>query len=230
TPPGDDDEDYVPSFPAIGSAQRAAPSMASLRPQSNAASMMLPPPLPNRFQGQPNSRKPVRNMAANGLMDSLRSQRSGGLQTPPTITEKPKKPRKKVILEPGHSPLDWARLQRSGYDLRGISTPGFLRITPSELKKHNNQPDDVWTALNGKVYNLSAYLPFHPGGEREALRGAGKDCTTLFMKVHPWVNAEGMLKECLIGFLVPEDDESASIDIQTDDKPVVINGSLEDID
>lgn len=26
--------------------------------------------------------------------------------------------RKKVVLEPGHSPLDWARLQRSGIDLR----------------------------------------------------------------------------------------------------------------
>lgn len=193
-------------------------------------------------------------MAANGLMESLRAQRgatgAGGLQTPPTITEKPKKPRKKVILEPGHSPLDWARLQRSGIDLRvrqsqfsptnttltssfkGISTTGYLRIKPSELKQHSNAPDDVWTALNGKVYNLSAYLPFHPGGEKEALRGSGKDCTTLFMKVHPWVNAEGMLKECLIGFLVPEDDGEITTnqEPQMDDTPVVINGSLEDVD
>ena len=38
----------------------------------------------------------------------------------PSISTLPPKnrPRQKVILEPGHSPLDWARLKSSGTDLR----------------------------------------------------------------------------------------------------------------
>lgn len=35
-----------------------------------------------------------------------------------TVPSEISKNRRKVILEPGHSPLDWARLQRSGIDLR----------------------------------------------------------------------------------------------------------------
>jgi len=74
------------------------------------------------------------------------------------------------------------------------------------LAQHKSLPDDVWMALNGKVYNISAYIPFHPGGEKELLRGAGKDGTKLFNATHPWVNIEGMLEECLIGILVSEDE------------------------
>ena len=64
-------------------------------------------------------------------------------------------------------------------------------------------------ALDGKVYNITAYIPFHPGGEKELLRGAGKDGTKLFGATHPWVNVEGMLGECLVGILVSEEEAAA---------------------
>ena len=35
----------------------------------------------------------------------------------------------------------------------------------------------------GKVYNLTYYMKFHPGGRSELLRGAGIDCTILFDEV-----------------------------------------------
>jgi len=66
------------------------------------------------------------------------------------------------------------------------------------------------------VYNVTAYLPFHPGGEKELMRGVGRDGTKLFsifsshcgglmvVEFHAWVNVETMLDKCLIGFLVPE--------------------------
>lgn len=54
-----------------------------------------------------------------------------------------------------------------------------MRITPSMLKKHN-KPEDAWSAFNGKVYNLTPYLRFHPGGEEELMRCAGRDGTRLF--------------------------------------------------
>jgi cytochrome b involved in lipid metabolism len=54
-----------------------------------------------------------------------------------------------------------------------------LRIPPSILKQHNKR-DDAWTAIYGKVYNITAYLPFHPGGVKALMRAAGRDGTKLF--------------------------------------------------
>ena len=56
------------------------------------------------------------------------------------------------------------------------------------------------------MYNITPFLPFHPGGEGELKRGAGKDSGKLFLEYHPWVNWDGMLGECLVGILVGEDD------------------------
>ena len=35
----------------------------------------------------------------------------------------------------------------------------------------------------GRVYNVTPYMEFHPGGEDELMRGAGKDGTSLFDEV-----------------------------------------------
>jgi cytochrome b involved in lipid metabolism len=77
------------------------------------------------------------------------------------------------------------------------------------LKKQNGRKGvDAWMALNGKVYNISPYADFHPGGVPELLRGAGKDGTKLFGEIHPWVNYETMLSACLVGLLVEEPEAS----------------------
>ncbi|KAI0046576.1 cytochrome b5 [Auriscalpium vulgare] len=179
-----DEDDVAPAFPAPNSAQRAAGSSApSLLPPST---LMPPPPLPGpRRPGPP-------------------APSSNSLMPPPTTTKAPKSAKKsgKVALAPGHSPLDWAALKSSGTDLRGGLT-GLLRIPPSVLKMHN-KPDDAWSAFQGKVYNITPYLDFHPGGRRELLRVAGRDGTNLFAKTHAWVNVDFMLDECLVGFLVSE--------------------------
>ena len=39
------------------------------------------------------------------------------------------------------------------------------------------------------------------------MKGAGRDAAKLFMEVHPWVNWDGMLTECLVGILVAEGEE-----------------------
>ncbi|KAL6250625.1 hypothetical protein RBB50_002927 [Rhinocladiella similis] len=116
---------------------------------------------------------------------------------------------RKVILEPGHSPLDWAALTSNpNSQLRGKDAPdNLIRVTPAQLKQQNGRKGrDAWTVYQGKVYNITPYVPFHPGGKGEILRGSGKSSDKLFMEVHPWVNWDGMLSECMVGILVNEEE------------------------
>lgn len=178
--------------------------------------MMPPPPPPSRFSaprpptlGQfpaANSAQRARGPVPNRGPPSASSSSGGGLAPPPTHTSIPTKPSRQVTLEPGHSPLDWARISGPSADLRGVppSTP-YLRVTPSMLKKQTGRKGkDAWMALNGKVYNVTPYAKFHPGGIPELMRGAARDGTQLFGEVHPWVNYENMLTACLVGLLVDE--------------------------
>ncbi|KAI8987706.1 cytochrome b5-like heme/steroid binding domain-containing protein [Mycotypha africana] len=125
--------------------------------------------------------------------------RDGPQRLVAAATKQPKN-RQKVRLEPGHSPLDWAKLCSSGKDLRGVTQ--LSRYTLDDLKKHKTE-DDAWTAIHGKVYNITPYLKFHPGGVRDLMRCAGRDGTKLFMLTHSWVNVDFLLEKCLVGFLVP---------------------------
>lgn len=75
------------------------------------------------------------------------------------------------------------------------------------MKVYNGRKGaDAWGAYQGKIYNLTPYLKFHPGGVGELMRGAGKvgEAERLFLEIHPWVNWDGMLAECLVGILVGE--------------------------
>uniref|UniRef100_A0A8D8CD79 Cytochrome b5 reductase 4 n=1 Tax=Culex pipiens TaxID=7175 RepID=A0A8D8CD79_CULPI len=106
-------------------------------------------------------------------------------------------PRNKTALKPGHSLMDWIRLGNSGADLAG--TGGRVRpVSHAELAEHN-KAGDMWMAIRGKVYNVTSYLDFHPGGVDELTRGAGKDATSLFDEVHAWVNYESLLAKCFVG-------------------------------
>lgn len=59
--------------------------------------------------------------------------------------------------------MDWIRLGSSGCDLAG--TGGIVSaVSHKELAKHC-KCDDAWLAIRGKVYNVTRYMDFHPGGE-----------------------------------------------------------------
>uniref|UniRef100_A0A8C5ESK1 Cytochrome b5 reductase 4 n=1 Tax=Gouania willdenowi TaxID=441366 RepID=A0A8C5ESK1_GOUWI len=105
--------------------------------------------------------------------------------------------RNKVALKPGHSLMDWIRYSKSGKDLTGLKGR-LIEVTQEELEKHNTR-GDCWTCIRGMVYNVTAYMEYHPGGEEELMKAAGADGTELFDQVHRWVNYESMLKECLVG-------------------------------
>jgi len=51
-------------------------------------------------------------------------------------------------------------------------------FTAEEVMKHNSKAD-CWTIISGSVYDITSYIPRHPGGD-EILRACGEDATTLF--------------------------------------------------
>ncbi|CAO3598741.1 unnamed protein product [Absidia cylindrospora] len=67
-------------------------------------------------------------------------------------------PQANVVLEPGHSPLYWARLKSSGQDLRGVLQ--LARYTLDDLEQHKSMYN-TWTVIQGKIYNITPYIPFH---------------------------------------------------------------------
>ncbi|KAK8957107.1 Delta(8)-fatty-acid desaturase [Platanthera zijinensis] len=109
--------------------------------------------------------------------------------------------RAKVPFEKGYSQMDWLKLTRTHPDLAGLQGQTNRRlITMDEVKKHKTE-GSIWTVLKGRVYNISLYMKFHPGGVDMLMMAAGKDCTSLFNKHHPWVNSEFLLEKCLVGVL-----------------------------
>lgn len=114
------------------------------------------------------------------------------------------------VRHPGYSMFDWNRLcQKKGRGQMSATAGGrLLKITPAELAKHNSETD-LWTAVRGKVYNVTEFQQFHPGKKTQLLRGAGNDCTALFDKLHAWVNVESILAPCHVGYLIDDHPPSA---------------------
>ena len=56
-------------------------------------------------------------------------------------------------------------------------TAQHRQIDASELARHNEPGDDIWTAIDGRVYDLTAFAKMHPGGQRLIHSFAGMDAT-----------------------------------------------------
>lgn len=68
-----------------------------------------------------------------------------------------------------------------------VENPDEVIYSLEEVAKHN-KAEDCWTVWKGKVFDITSYVKKHPGGKK-ILAGAGKDCTKLYNKFHPYVNA-----------------------------------------
>lgn len=110
-----DDDDEPPAFPSLNSAQRAdssgpntaVPAVPRILSDSD---RMPPPPMPSlsaRTPGVPSASSSLGVPATRGT-----------LAPPLSTTKAPAKKSRKVALAPGHGPLDWANLKKSGRDLR----------------------------------------------------------------------------------------------------------------
>lgn len=80
-------------------------------------------------------------------------------------------------------------------------TNGPASYSLAEVQTANSE-QNCWTAINGRVYNLTSYMLKHPGGKQELLRLCGKDGTALFSEQHGGAGKpEQMLKTLEIGIL-----------------------------
>lgn len=139
---------------------------------------------------------------------------SDGIDSTATNVSATKK-REKIPPKTGFGLSDWNRLLQVTNDLaqRG-GKPLRNKIPLKEVRLHNSVHDG-WTILRGKVYCISPYLPYHPGGTKILKSILGKDATALFEKYHPWVNEERLVGKLLLGFVDPSrssDEEDGSDD------------------
>lgn len=62
--------------------------------------------------------------------------------------------------------------------ISGSPSAAARTYTLKEVAVHNSEKD-CWMAIEGKVYNVTEFIPKHPGG-KAIIGGCGKDATTLF--------------------------------------------------
>jgi cytochrome b involved in lipid metabolism len=80
---------------------------------------------------------------------------------------------------------------------------GSKTYTMNDVSKHNNIEKGVWTVINKRVYDITKWVPEHPGGIAKIMQIAGKDGTNLFMNnpFHKGTDAKKILEKYYIGDL-----------------------------
>jgi hypothetical protein len=63
------------------------------------------------------------------------------------------------------------------------ATPAPSGITSADVAKHGTR-ESCWSIVNGSVYDLTSWIPNHPGGEGAILRMCGTDGSAGFNRQH----------------------------------------------
>ena len=83
-------------------------------------------------------------------------------------------------------------------DFNSRKPSGYKLYTWDEIFKHDS-PNDCWIVIHGKVYDVTEWVPRHPGGDLICV-GAGGDCTSAWESYHPSSLIEkGIAAKFLIG-------------------------------
>ncbi|KAK5073602.1 hypothetical protein LTR64_007260 [Lithohypha guttulata] len=78
---------------------------------------------------------------------------------------------------------------------------GEAKISVEELAKHNSE-SNLWAAINGDIWDLTAFAPTHPGGIEIILEYAGQDASRAYNEVHgPSLAAKSLSSEAFKGKL-----------------------------
>ena len=91
---------------------------------------------------------------------------------------------------------DWMGMCRSA------KKPAPRTFAREEIEIHN-KVNDIWIVISGKVYDVTLFMKYHPGGEGILMTCAGKDATIMYNKYHSYVQAEAMMGPFCLGTYDP---------------------------
>jgi len=79
-------------------------------------------------------------------------------------------------------------------------------LTAATVATHSTV-SDCWTIIDGKVYDITSYIPRHPGGQENIVDACGADGTALFEGQQPASNGDqnshnSVAEKQLEGFLL----------------------------
>lgn len=80
----------------------------------------------------------------------------------------------------------------------GGTPPAGSGMTLSVIARHSTRTD-CWSAINGAVYDLTSWVPKHPGGEGAILKLCGTDGSASFNRQHGGAAAQAKI---LAGFKI----------------------------
>ncbi len=80
----------------------------------------------------------------------------------------------------------------------GHASSALPVITAEALRTHS-RPGDHWMAIHGKVYDLTRFAEFHPGGKRLIEDFSGKDASDAFDRHHAHVPIDEAVGGCVVG-------------------------------
>jgi cytochrome b involved in lipid metabolism len=80
-------------------------------------------------------------------------------------------------------------------------TDSLPTFTLAEIAAHDT-PDDCWIIVNNKIYNVTSYIPTHPGGSKNITDYCGKDATNAFNTKNNGIPHSPQAREMLNNLLV----------------------------
>jgi len=79
----------------------------------------------------------------------------------------------------GHQPL----LELVEETMEKLRPRNVARVPLAEVQKHTSN-NDLWLLIDGKVYDVTAFLDIHPGGGQLIVDASGRDATSIFERTH----------------------------------------------
>ncbi|KIY63291.1 hypothetical protein CYLTODRAFT_426228 [Cylindrobasidium torrendii FP15055 ss-10] len=91
-------------------------------------------------------------------------------------------------------------------------------LSGKEVATHNTR-EDCWIIVHGKAYDVTDFLPEHPGGSKIILKYAGKDATAEYDPIHPPdAITTNLPPEKHLGSVAPDTVEKVEITITDEEK------------
>lgn len=78
------------------------------------------------------------------------------------------------------------------------ASPASSGITAATVASHNSRTS-CWSSINGSVYDLTSWIPKHPGGEQAILGLCGVDGSSKFNRKH---GGDASKEKILFGFKI----------------------------